>query len=112
MSESKPQRPSQRRNLTRSFISHVTAIIMSTVYDYDISGKDDSFIKAAEIAMGRLGNATFAGAALVNIFPFLRYLPEWCPGSGFKAFARDTKVYTDAIVNGPLELVKKRMVRP
>lgn len=84
---------------------------MSTVYDYEISGKDDNFVKAAEASMARLGQAMFAGAALVNIFPFMRHLPEWLPGCGFKKFARETKVYTDAMLNEPLGLVEDRMVK-
>lgn len=84
---------------------------MSTVYNYEISGKGDNFVKAAEAAIERLAEATFAGAALVNIFPFLRHLPEWLPGCGFKKFARETKVHTDAMLNEPLGMVEKHMVR-
>ncbi|KAF9533215.1 cytochrome P450 [Crepidotus variabilis] len=85
------------------------AIIMSTVYDYELSPHGDAYVKIAEESLERLGEATFAGAMLVNSLPFLRHLPGWLPGCGFHRYAQNTKVMTDQMLNDPLTLVEKRM---
>lgn len=62
------------------------AIVMSTVYGYDVAPTNDPFVFISEAAMGKLG-AIFPGAAVVNALPFLRHVPSWMPGCAFKRFA-------------------------
>jgi hypothetical protein len=59
----------------------------------------------------RLSDSVSLGAAAVNVFPVLRHLPTWFPGTGFKRFAQESKVLTDQMLNVPIELVKNNMVR-
>ncbi|KAJ7658598.1 cytochrome P450 [Mycena olivaceomarginata] len=54
-----------------------SAIVMATVYGYDIKLKHDQF---AEVAL--------PGRFAVNSFPFLRHLPSWFPGCGFHRYAQ------------------------
>ncbi|KAG1821682.1 cytochrome P450 [Suillus subaureus] len=58
--------------------------IMQVVYGYEMAPQDDLFASIADRASEMLTNSFFPGAALVNTFPMFQYLPEWCPGAGFK----------------------------
>jgi len=101
-------------NTPENFMLHyrtvAAAIIMATMYDNDISSSNvDRFVTVAEQAVGKLSEIMFPGAMAVNIFPFLRYLPSWFPGTGFKRFAEGCKVYTDEMQDVPFNFVKERM---
>ena len=47
---------------------------------------------------------------LVNLFPSLRYLPSWFPGTGFKKVADEGYKASMAMYNDPYEMAKKKMV--
>ena len=63
------------------------AIIMSTIYGYDVKPSNDRFVALSENAVKKLSDSFFPGAVAVNTFPILRYLPSWMPGAGFQRFA-------------------------
>ncbi|TFK53785.1 cytochrome P450 [Heliocybe sulcata] len=83
--------------------------IMSTVYGYDLDPKGDGFIELAENAMTMLSHAVFPGTFLVNSLPSLGYLPDWCPGTGFKRYGRQCSEMTTAIQEVPYKITKERM---
>lgn len=70
------------------------AIVMSTVYGYNVGPVNDRFVLISEAAVRKLGESVFPGAAIVNAFPLLRYLPSWMPGCGFKRFAEGLWLYS------------------
>lgn len=49
------------------------------------------------------------GVWMVDVLPFLRYLPDWLPGVGFKHTARLWKKTLTDVVNNPYMYVKQRM---
>ncbi|KAF9483583.1 cytochrome P450 [Pholiota conissans] len=74
------------------FMAHIktlsAAIIMSAMYGYKVAPKDDYFTELAEAGMAAISNASYPGAAVVNVLPILRYLPAWFPGAGFHRVAK------------------------
>ncbi|KAI0069313.1 cytochrome P450 [Artomyces pyxidatus] len=94
----------------REHIEHFQgAIVMSTVYDYDVKAHGDRYLEAA-IEMSKLGARTvMPGAVLVNHLPMLRHLPEWLPGTGFKKLARYGRSLGEEVRDTPFEYVKNRM---
>ena len=42
----------------------------------------------------------------------MKHLPDWLPGTGFKREAKSIREYADRMLNEPLDLAIKRMVRP
>lgn len=54
---------------------------------------------------------TTPGAFIVDVFPLLRYLPEWFPGAGFRRSARIWKRELLDMVNIPHQHAKRQMVR-
>ncbi|KAI0369518.1 cytochrome P450 [Pilatotrama ljubarskyi] len=62
----------------------VGANIMEIVYDIKVLPEHDPFIELAEAAQECIGRSTTGGHYLVEILPFLKYVPAWFPGAGFK----------------------------
>ncbi|KAI6133500.1 CyP450 monooxygenase [Pisolithus thermaeus] len=82
--------------------------IMTVVYGYKMAPQNDLFASIADRASEMLTNSFFPGAALVNAFPALRYLPEWCPGAGFKKFARECRKLTRELRDKPYNFVQQQ----
>ncbi|KAH6919340.1 cytochrome P450 98A3 [Coprinopsis sp. MPI-PUGE-AT-0042] len=63
-------------------------IIMHLAYGI----KDEQYIKnlteLAEAQIQGLTKAIVPGRFLVNTLPFLRHVPDWCPGTGWKKFVK------------------------
>ncbi|KAF8964419.1 cytochrome P450 [Flammula alnicola] len=96
------------------FLAHTktvaAAIIMSAIYGYDISPKGDYFVTLAERGVLGLSQSAFPGAAVVNTLPFLRVLPSWFPGAGFKRYALSIKDLITQMQEVPYNYVKKNVV--
>jgi hypothetical protein len=50
------------------------------------------------------------GNFLVDVFPFLRHIPAWCPGANFKRLAAKWRQAFDDMVEVPYAHTKKLMV--
>ncbi|KAF7346415.1 putative cytochrome P450 [Mycena sanguinolenta] len=85
------------------------AIIMATVYGYEVQPTNDRFVDLADNAMKMLTNSFFPGSMAVNAFPILRYLPSWMPGAGFQRFAAECRQLTKEMREVPFEYVKQNM---
>jgi len=93
----------------RKHIENLTAgIAMSIAYAHEITD-DDTFASTAEEAARMFSESGFPGAVAVNSIPILRYLPEWFPGAGFKAYARKCRELTKKMRYDPLNMVKQKM---
>ncbi|THH30749.1 hypothetical protein EUX98_g3443 [Antrodiella citrinella] len=76
--------PEHTRNHIRHFI---TSTIFSATYGKTILKMDDDYVTVAHAANSGLVLATIPGAFWVESMPFLKYIPSWMPGAGFKKFA-------------------------
>jgi hypothetical protein len=54
-----------------------------------VQPKHDPFIDMAEQAMYALARTLSSGSYLVDQIPVLKHLPDWFPGAGFKAQAKE-----------------------
>ncbi|KAI0056050.1 cytochrome P450 [Artomyces pyxidatus] len=84
-------------------------MIMSLVYGYDAKPENDSYIKIAYEANEIAQQTMLPGSVLVNDLPFLAHLPEWLPGMGFKALAREGERLGREMVDSPFNFVKDSM---
>ncbi|KAI1209572.1 putative cytochrome P450 oxidoreductase OrdA-like protein [Annulohypoxylon truncatum] len=96
------------------FINHVKkeagAVILKIAYDYEAeSHKDDPLVDMATIAMDNFGRAAVPGAFLVDVLPFLRLVPDWVPGTGFKKLARQWRAEVMDVLEKPHAFVKHQM---
>jgi hypothetical protein len=84
--------------------------ILSIAYGLDIEQKDDPYIQTSEEAVHALAVAAIPGTFLVDIFPFLKYVPEWMPGAGFKKKAKEWSKLTLKMLNLTYDASKERIV--
>ncbi|KAG5642132.1 hypothetical protein DXG03_003582 [Asterophora parasitica] len=64
-------------------------IIMQLTYGYEVQDGEDPFVALIEDANDHFSAATVPGAFIVDFFPSIKNLPEWLPGMGFMALARE-----------------------
>ncbi|KUI57327.1 O-methylsterigmatocystin oxidoreductase [Cytospora mali] len=87
------------------------AIILKLGYGYTINPHElDPLVDIADRALEQFSAATVPGVWLVDTLPFLRYLPEWMPGAGFKKTARQWKATLMELAERPMQFVRKQMV--
>ncbi|KAF1811944.1 putative cytochrome P450 oxidoreductase OrdA-like protein [Eremomyces bilateralis CBS 781.70] len=88
------------------------AIILKIAYGYTAeSHKNDPLVDIVGDAMDKFAQAAVPGAFLVDIMPFLRDLPDWVPGTGFKKTAREWKAALMDVADRPYAFVKHRMAQ-
>ncbi|KAL4252343.1 cytochrome P450 family protein [Pleurotus pulmonarius] len=67
----------------------------------DVMPEYDSNIERARKALATLSDAAISGLFLVDILPFMRHVPSWMPGAGFKRFAERSRPDTMDMMNAP-----------
>ncbi|KAF8128421.1 cytochrome P450 [Boletus edulis] len=86
------------------------AVIMNVIYGIEISPKADRYIEIAEKALEGMAKAAAPGAFLVDVFPWLKYVPRWVPGAGFQKKAANWKKYVLEMRDAPFVAVRKALV--
>ena len=71
----------------------------------------DSLVRLINKVMAEFSQAVVVGAWVVDLVPWLRYLPDWVPGTGFKQTARQWKKDSDDSMNVPVDFVKQQMAQ-
>ncbi|THH30750.1 hypothetical protein EUX98_g3442 [Antrodiella citrinella] len=73
---------------TRAHVRHfITSTIFSATFGKTILRMDDDYVTIAHTANIGAVQASVPGAFWVELLPFLKYIPSWVPGAGFKKFA-------------------------
>ncbi|EUC44767.1 hypothetical protein COCMIDRAFT_97390 [Bipolaris oryzae ATCC 44560] len=86
------------------------AVILRITYGYTPNARGpDPLVDMAERAMTDVGIAAVPGKWTVDLLPFLRYLPDWCPGTGFKDVAREMRKNFFRSAEQPYNWVKEQM---
>ncbi|KAI1386111.1 putative cytochrome P450 oxidoreductase OrdA-like protein [Hypoxylon trugodes] len=96
------------------FVQHIRrqagATILKIAYGYTAeSHQNDPLVDMASDAMDKFSRAAVPGAFLVDVAPFLRRLPDWVPGTGFKNLARQWGAELNDVVEKPYAFVKHQM---
>ncbi|KIJ28055.1 hypothetical protein M422DRAFT_270746 [Sphaerobolus stellatus SS14] len=75
-------------------IRHIAgATILESVYAINVKSKDDPFIIGADKSIRAIAEAGIPGTFWVDLFPWLKYIPDWVPGAVFKQKARVWRRY-------------------
>ncbi|RDA92724.1 hypothetical protein CP533_1427 [Ophiocordyceps camponoti-saundersi (nom. inval.)] len=86
------------------------AIILKMTYGYSIKpDQPDPLVELSERMTTNLSLAAVPLARLVDAMPFLRYLPEGFPGTGFKKTARQWAKVNQDVADVPYSLVRRQM---
>ncbi|KAL0958520.1 hypothetical protein HGRIS_000662 [Hohenbuehelia grisea] len=85
------------------------ALMLSIAYGIDIQAKDDAYIQVAEEAMHSMSLAGIWGTFLVDHMPFLKYLPSWFPGAGFRTVGTECFYYVQKMFHDPYAAAKRKI---
>ncbi|KAF5333831.1 hypothetical protein D9758_017428 [Tetrapyrgos nigripes] len=85
--------------------------VLSIAYGIQVQPENDPFIEIAERANHALVCATNSGSYLVDQLPFLKYVPEWFPGAGFKRQAKEWCKDASAMPILAFDFVKDAMAK-
>ena len=90
----------------------VGSTITRVAYGIDASSAvGRAYLRAAEDTMDCFNTVFRPGRYLVQILPWLRYVPAWVPGAGFQRdFARWRPVVRE-VLDGPWAAAKEKRVR-
>ncbi|KAI0075610.1 cytochrome P450 [Panus rudis PR-1116 ss-1] len=87
------------------------SLVLHVVYGYRVTSKDDKYLMLAEECVDILSNRIASGGGIwpVDIFPFLKYLPDSFPGAGFKLKAKEWRAKMQEFVDKPYENLLEQM---
>ena len=79
-------------------------------YGIEVLPHDDPHVLLAEKALDGFANAASPGAFLVDILHFLKHVPSFMPGAGFKKQALIWRQWMLDFVNSPFTVAMKEIV--
>ncbi|GAB1524495.1 hypothetical protein RhiTH_007649 [Rhizoctonia solani] len=79
----------------------MTSSIFQLAYGYTAKEKPDPYFDAAHESDHNAARAAMITTFYVNIFPFLNYIPEWIPGTGWKRTIRAWRKQKDYALDAP-----------
>ncbi|KAI0683560.1 cytochrome P450 [Earliella scabrosa] len=88
---------------------HAGSAILSIAYDINVKSLHDPYITIAEAATESISQSTSAGSYFVDIFPFLKHVPQWVPGARFQTQAKVWKAAIDKSRDVPYERTLQRL---
>jgi len=86
------------------------AMALTLAYGLEIQPRNDPYVAIAEEAIHQVAQAASPGAHLVEVLPWLKYVPEWFPGAEFKRKARYLEELSERFKNAPYDAVKEKIV--
>ncbi|KAG9074417.1 hypothetical protein FRC06_010714, partial [Ceratobasidium sp. 370] len=92
-----------------AILQELGAFFMRMTYGY-VAVENDPVILTAHQAIGYYVQG-FLCHFWVDYIPFLRFLPDWFPGTGFKTFGKEGKALLDRFANEPFDEVLDQMYR-
>ncbi|EEA29076.1 hypothetical protein TMatcc_002549 [Talaromyces marneffei ATCC 18224] len=97
-------------NLTEHIRKEAGSVILKIAYGYttEQNGRDP-LVELAGQAMDQFARAGVPGAWLVDMLPFLKHLPDWFPGAGFKQIGRLWGSTLSELTERPYAFVKHQM---
>lgn len=99
-------------NLLSHIRKAVGAMVLKLAYGYTAEPhRDDVLITMIGDAMDKFARAAVPGAFMVDLFPFLKHLPDWMPGTGWKKIARQWRAELIDIREIAYEFVKHQMAQ-
>ncbi|XP_006454809.1 hypothetical protein AGABI2DRAFT_215356 [Agaricus bisporus var. bisporus H97] len=98
------------RNFLHHIAVYVAAVVFHATHGHEVLSHDDPFVHLAEKCGEDFAEMVRPGAFLVDVLPFLRYIPEWFPFTGFKQKAKLYRDTADRARDIPYDSVKKEWI--
>ena len=85
--------------------------MLKLIYGLDIlEGDNSNLIEISETVVAAVSEAGKPGAFLVDLFPWMKFIPAWFPGAGWKRKAQYWCKAGESLVHIPWNRVKKQLV--
>ncbi|GLB38523.1 putative cytochrome p450 [Lyophyllum shimeji] len=90
-------------------LRYSTAIIVEVAYGHQIVSTDDAYVKIAEGCSPAAAASGPPGGTPVDLFPILKHLPSWFPGTYYATVARNASHHFRALKDYPISQVREQM---
>ncbi|KDQ56874.1 hypothetical protein JAAARDRAFT_194819 [Jaapia argillacea MUCL 33604] len=108
--------PFLRRLLSKpsAYMDHIRrysgTLTLNVIYGHQVTSDDDEFLTIAEECGDLFANHLTAGGGvwMVDVFPFLKHIPAWFPGAGFKRKAVVWKAKFEEFAEKPFASFKSK----
>ncbi|CAE6451763.1 unnamed protein product [Rhizoctonia solani] len=97
--------------LDDQFYRTIAATLLRSVYGYELERLDDHFVAGAKKAIDNLARAAMSTNFLVNAFPVLARVPDWCPWTQWKGTARSFREQKNSIMNETFQWTKDQIAK-
>ncbi|KAJ3499358.1 hypothetical protein NLG97_g389 [Lecanicillium saksenae] len=98
------------RSLVKNIQSDVAATILKVAYGYTTEFNDaDPLVTLVEDLISHVSKAAMPAGWLVDLIPWIKYLPAGFPGTGFKKIGRHWRRQNQIVVDVPYEFTQKQM---
>lgn len=88
-----------------------TAVIMQILTGQEILGPNDEYVAIAEGVNRAVSEGPPLGTAGLDLFPWLKYLPDWCDPTGSTKHARKWTQAVDGVQSIPFLHVVKEIIK-
>ncbi|KAI8996327.1 cytochrome P450 [Trametes punicea] len=89
----------------------LTKTILSAVHGIPVKDVTSHYVDILTASEAGVAEAFTPGAFLVEFLPWLRHVPEWVPGTGWKARVREWQGQSAAICEEPFKAAKNALKR-
>ncbi|KAH7333684.1 cytochrome P450 [Rhizoctonia solani] len=91
------------------FLFAVGSSMLQLAYGYKPESAEDQFFKEAQLTAHNVAVAGMQTNFLVNVFPALRHIPDWFPGTGWKRIAREYGAQQEKAKAEPYEWMRAQV---
>ncbi|TCD64727.1 hypothetical protein EIP91_003683 [Steccherinum ochraceum] len=85
------------------------AVILQMAYGFKAQEGTDPFIEKVDEAMAQFSDLLKLGTFMVDFLPWLRYLPDWLPGMGWKKTLQHYYQTTQEMKTVPFDTVERQL---
>ncbi|CAE6506514.1 unnamed protein product [Rhizoctonia solani] len=96
-------------NYPEDFKHMAACTILSTAYGYEVTSSKEELVEIVETANKGLCQAALPGNFFVNVVPWLRYVPSWFPGAGWKRQAHEWRAEKNTMLYTPFNWTREQM---
>jgi len=89
---------------------NAVAVILKVAYGYQVENDDDALVRVLDDGFKHLARLSVPGKYWVEFMPFLRHVPDWFPGAGFKREAKKSGAELAQIELLPFNWAKKQIM--
>ncbi|OSX64689.1 hypothetical protein POSPLADRAFT_1134235 [Postia placenta MAD-698-R-SB12] len=89
----------------------VAAIVFQVSHGRNITDFNDPFVKLVETTNEDFALSVRPFVYLVDSLPFLKYVPDWVPGTGWKSVVKERRRTLDRLRDYPYEVVKQQLAQ-